>query len=84
MRDKAVAEAAGVLFPVADEVVLTAPNHPRAVRPEAIRDLVDHPRLRVAPSLREALKLLESVAPEDAVFITGSLFLVGEARSLLT
>ena len=84
MRDKAVAEAAGVLFPAADEVILTAPSHPRAVRPEAIRDLVDHPRLRVAPSLREALNLLEPVAPEGAVFITGSLFLVGEARSLLT
>ncbi|MFB3776188.1 MAG: folylpolyglutamate synthase/dihydrofolate synthase family protein [Bryobacteraceae bacterium] len=84
MRDKAVAEAAGILFPAASEVILTAPDHPRAVRPEAIRDLVDHPRLHVAPSLADALRKLEQAAPEDAVFITGSLFLVGEAKALLT
>jgi dihydrofolate synthase / folylpolyglutamate synthase len=84
MRDKAVAEAAGLLFPAADEVILTAPDHPRAVRPEAIRDLVDHPSLRVASTLQDALKLLLLASPQDAVFITGSLFLVGEARALLT
>jgi dihydrofolate synthase / folylpolyglutamate synthase len=84
MRDKAVAEAAGILFPAADQVILTAPNHPRAVRAEAIRELVDHPHLHVAASLGEALRLLEPAGAEDAVFITGSLFLVGEARELLT
>jgi dihydrofolate synthase/folylpolyglutamate synthase len=83
MRDKAVAEAAGILFPTADRVILTAPAHPRAVRPEALRGLVDHPRMDVASSLPEALRLLGEAAPEDAIFITGSLFLVGEARALL-
>ncbi len=83
MRDKAVAEAAAILFPCAREVILTAPNHPRAVRPEAIRNLVDHPRLQAAPTLAEALRLLGQASPEDAVFITGSLYLVGEARALL-
>jgi dihydrofolate synthase/folylpolyglutamate synthase len=85
MRDKAIAEAAGILFPTADRVILTAPAHPRAVRPEALLDLVDHTRLEAAPTLAEALRLLRGQAsPEDAVFITGSLFLVGEARALLT
>ena len=83
MRDKAVAEAAGILFPLADEVSLTAPDHPRAVRPEAIRGLVDHPRLRVAPSLPAALELLHQSSPDQVSFITGSLYLVGAARALL-
>jgi len=83
MRDKAISEAAGTLFPAAHQIILTAPDHPRAVRPEALRDLVDHPRLQVAPSLTEALRLVDQALPEDAVFITGSLFLVGEARALL-
>jgi dihydrofolate synthase/folylpolyglutamate synthase len=84
MRDKAVAEAAAVLFPEAAEVILTAPDHPRAVRPETLRDLVDHPKLRMVPSLRDALQVLSEAAAGDAVFITGSLYLVGEARAVLT
>lgn len=83
MRDKAVTEMAGILFPVADEVIVTAPAQPRAVRPELIRELVDHPRLRTAPRLADALRMLEEAGPLDVVFITGSLFLVGEARALL-
>ncbi len=82
-RDKAVAEVAAILFPLADEVIVTAANHPRAVRPELIRELASHPRLRLAPRLTDALRLLDGASPADAVFITGSLFLVGEARALL-
>jgi dihydrofolate synthase / folylpolyglutamate synthase len=83
MRDKAVTEVAGVLFPAAHEVILTAPDHPRAVRPELIRELVDHPRLRVASRLPQALEMVQQAPPEEAIFITGSLYLVGEARALL-
>jgi dihydrofolate synthase/folylpolyglutamate synthase len=84
MRDKAVAEMAGILFPLAHQVILTAPAQARAVRPEVLRELVDHPRLRAVPRLAEALDIVrQEAAPEDAVFISGSLFLAGEARSLL-
>ncbi len=83
MRDKAVAEMAAILFPLASEVIATAPCQPRAVRPELIRELAGHPRLRTAAGLREALAIAAEARPEDAVFITGSLFLVGEARALL-
>src|SRR5580765_3996561 len=34
MRDKAIDEVAGILFPVASELVLTAPDTPRALRPK--------------------------------------------------
>ncbi len=83
MRDKAVAEMSAILFPLAREVIATAPNQARAVRPELIREMVSHPRLRTAPRVADALELLREAAPEDVVFITGSLFLVGEARALL-
>lgn len=84
MRDKAVTEAAGHLFPLAEEVTLTAPGVPRSVRPEALASLVDHPRLRTEPDVASALRYIEqSCRPDDAVFITGSLYLVGEARALL-
>lgn len=83
MRDKAVAEMAAILFPLASEVIATAPAQPRAVRPELIRELADHPRLRTAATLAEALELLAGASPEDVAFVTGSLFLVGEARAAL-
>jgi dihydrofolate synthase/folylpolyglutamate synthase len=84
MRDKAVAEMAGTLFPLVQEVILTAPAQPRAVRPEVLRQIADHPRARVAARLDEALEIIHrEAAAEDAVFLSGSLFLVGEARGRL-
>jgi dihydrofolate synthase/folylpolyglutamate synthase len=80
MRDKSVAEITGTLFSRAARVIVTAPDQARAVRPETIRELSDHPDIRVAASLADALAQSES-APRDAVVIvTGSLFLVGEAK----
>ena len=84
MRDKAVEEMAAILFPLADRILATAPKQARAVLPETIRELTDHPHLRTAETLEEALAVLRrEAAPEDAVFICGSLFLVGEARQQL-
>ena len=80
MRDKAVAEVGGILFPLAQEAIVTAPRQARAIAPEALRGVVDHPNLRVAAHLEDAL----AIPPGDAVtFITGSLFLVAEARAIL-
>jgi dihydrofolate synthase/folylpolyglutamate synthase len=83
MRDKAVAEMAANLFPRARRVIVTAPAQARALRPETIRDLADHDSIEVAPNLPAALARAARADPGDAIFITGSLFLVGEARALL-
>jgi len=64
-------------------VIVTAPQQPRALYPEAVLQITGHPDLRTAPGLREALELMSDIRPEDAIFITGSLYLVGEARALL-
>ncbi len=79
MRDKAVAEMAALLFPFAHRVILTAPANSRAMPPESIPAsgaLITH-------TVAEALGRLTEVLPDDVVFITGSLFVVGEARALL-
>ena len=83
MRDKAVEEISGILFPRAWQVILTAPAQARALAPEAMRQVCDHPNLQVAATLEDALQLVRDAADEDAIFITGSLFLVAEARALL-
>lgn len=83
MRDKAVEEVCGILFPRAYEVIITAPQQPRSLHPDAILKLAEHPNARTAPGLKEALDLVADAGAEDAIFITGSLYLVGEARALL-
>jgi dihydrofolate synthase/folylpolyglutamate synthase len=83
MRDKAVEEVCGILFPRAQEVIATAPKQPRALHPEAILQVAEHPNIRTAPTLENALELVKDSGPDDAIIITGSLYLVGEARALL-
>jgi dihydrofolate synthase/folylpolyglutamate synthase len=84
MRDKAVEEMGAILFPLADQIIATAPAMARALRPETIRELTDHPRLRTTATLEEALAIARrEAAPDDAIFVAGSLFLVAEARRLL-
>ena len=83
MRDKAVEEVCGILFPHASEVIATAPAQPRALHPEAISALAEHPHLRIASSIAEALAMIRDGLEGDVIVITGSLYLVGEARALL-
>jgi dihydrofolate synthase / folylpolyglutamate synthase len=83
MRDKAVDEVGGILFPHAAEVIATAPRQARALAPEAIVRVSDHPSMRAVPGIEEALAQVAGVPPEDAIFIAGSLFLVAEARDIL-
>ncbi|MBZ5673265.1 MAG: bifunctional folylpolyglutamate synthase/dihydrofolate synthase [Acidobacteriia bacterium] len=81
MRDKAIDEVAGVLFPVAAELVLTAPNTSRALRPEALAEFAG--RGHIEPTVEAAIDYARThVADEDVIVITGSLFVVGEARKL--
>jgi dihydrofolate synthase/folylpolyglutamate synthase len=84
MRDKAIDEIGGILFPHAQQVIVTAPRQARALDPESIRQVAEHRDLRTAANLREALGMLKDDATaEDVIFITGSLFLVAEAREML-
>lgn len=84
MRDKAVEEMAAILFPQAGHVIVTSPAQARALRPESIRALIDRADIQLAPNIQEALALAGEARPEDAIFVAGSLFLVGEARALLS
>ncbi len=81
MRDKAIDEVAGVLFPIATELVLTAPDGARALRPEALAEFAG--RGHIEPNVEAAFLYARShAAEEDVIVITGSLFLVGEARRM--
>ena len=83
MRDKSLDEIAGVLSPLASHVIVTNPGSHRALRAEVLHRIFEHSSVQIASSVKEALSLASAAAPDDAVFVTGSLILVGEARRLL-
>ena len=83
MRDKAIDEIVGILFPRAAEVIVTAPAQARALAPESLRDMTGHSNVKVAASLPDALAMVENAGEDEVVFLTGSLYLVGQARELL-
>jgi dihydrofolate synthase/folylpolyglutamate synthase len=81
MRDKAIDEVAGVLVPLAAELVLTAPDTSRALRPKALQEFAG--RGQIEPTVEAAIAYARAnAAPEDVIVITGSLFVVGEARRM--
>jgi dihydrofolate synthase/folylpolyglutamate synthase len=84
MRDKAISEMTEILFPLAERVIATRPENPRAASPEEIQqaaartgveiDAVEDPKL--------AVKRARMLAGARAVVvITGSIYLVGEVMS---
>jgi dihydrofolate synthase/folylpolyglutamate synthase len=84
MRDKAVDEIAGALFPHAEAVIFTEPRQPRAISATLLAEMTGHLAKKIeivrdpAAALERALQLAQ---PDDAVFATGSLYLVGDLLS---
>ena len=65
---------------MADELIITAPAQTRALRAEAILQMAPHGNARIAAGVGAALAMERSC---DVLFLTGSLYLVGEARAIL-
>ena len=86
LQGKKVRAVAEELAGVQDEVILTSPETPRALPAEelwqATRDL--WPEAHRCPTAAEALVLARELAnPEDAILVTGSVYLAGEVLGLL-
>jgi dihydrofolate synthase/folylpolyglutamate synthase len=83
VRDKAVDEVAGLLFPLAARVILTQPRSTRALSAETLAQITAHhgANVEVVPEHEAALEqALAGARSEDVVFLTGSLYLVGDLR----
>jgi dihydrofolate synthase / folylpolyglutamate synthase len=86
MRDKAIAEMAEILFPLAQRVVATRPANPRSASPEEIHEAANRTGAEIesVPEVGAALNSARSSAgPKTVIVITGSIYLVGEAMQLL-
>jgi dihydrofolate synthase / folylpolyglutamate synthase len=86
LRDKAVDEIAGQLFPFVEEVVFTEPRTSRAISASQLADIAAHDAARslvISDAERAIDYALSKAAATDAIFITGSLYLVGQLRHYL-
>lgn len=83
LRDKAVDEISGILFPFAAEVIFTQPATSRAISAAQLAEIAGHhaAHFSVKPGAEDAFEqALAKAAPTDAIFVTGSLYLVGQIR----
>jgi len=88
MESKDVASMAMALFPKAKNVILTHPDNSRAMLPKNIAAMLpnglDKDHLEITATVEEALQRARDLAGSDGVIlITGSLYLVGEAKNIL-
>jgi dihydrofolate synthase/folylpolyglutamate synthase len=86
MRDKAIREIAEILFPLADRVIATHVENPRAATASEIREASKRVSIDIdeTPDVASALARARVVAgTRGLVVVTGSIYIVGEAmRSL--
>jgi dihydrofolate synthase/folylpolyglutamate synthase len=82
MADKRIEEIAEILFPIADNLVLTAIENPRAASTEMMQSIAKRfakGRILTCARSDEALKVARAqTEPNGMICITGSLYLIGE------
>ncbi len=86
MRDKPIQEIAEILFPTAEQVIVTQVSNPRAATVQELRQgasrtgAVLYAEDNISAALQRARELGK---PEGLIVVTGSIFLVGEAMSAM-
>ncbi len=88
LKDKALKEYIEIILPLADEIIITKPTVPRAAKVEDVKNIIYSidPNKKVVTikdwqqALSEALNIMKK---DDLVLVTGSLYLIAEARKFL-
>ena len=85
LGDKDYQGIISALVPLADRVVVTKPLYSRAMDVQALASEIRklHGSVETAETVEDALTMaVKAVSPDDLVLITGSLYVVGDARAL--
>lgn len=88
MRDKRLEEIGEILFPAADELVLTSIQNPRSatiemLEPTALR-FKERKEITATSSSIEAVRIARAkTSPDGLICVAGSLYLIGEIRPLV-
>jgi len=88
MKDKPIAEIANILFPSAYKIILTQTENSRAMTADEIAPFipvtVDPSNIFLTATVERALAKADDVTGENGlILVTGSLYLVGEAKKIL-
>lgn len=86
LGDKEREKVAEILLPLADEVIITKPNSPRAGNWEYLGSLVKDKGLPVTiieSPTRAVIEGFQRLHPGDMLCVTGSLYMISEARVAL-
>lgn len=89
MRDKKLSQMADILFSAADHLVVTQVDNPRSAQVVALEQLtagiLNATRVTATKSVGEAIAVaLENTPPNGLICVTGSLYLIGEAKKRLS
>jgi dihydrofolate synthase/folylpolyglutamate synthase len=83
MADKSIAEIGDILFPTANQVIVTRIASPRAAEPSAIAEASHRDVIRIENTGKALTEALRITPPDGLIVVCGSLFLVGEIRQAL-
>lgn len=89
MVDKPIIEMLGLLVPRAERIVLTQPANERAASYdkllEAMPDGISKETTFATDTVSKAIDIAKTVTPQDGIIlVTGSLYLVGEVKKILS
>ncbi len=93
MKDKEIDEIAEILFPVAENLILTEPDNPRVKSVGELKEIaskyIKADKIFSVPDVADAINSARRIAGDypaskrHLILVTGSLYLVGEAQKIL-
>ncbi len=88
MKDKDLTGIAEILFPKAANLIFTAPDNPRSMNAEELQKFApgnyNIEKIYLSENVEDAIETAKKiVSKNDLILVTGSLYLVGEARKYL-
>ena len=80
--DKDIKGICSEVYDLADEIILTKANNPRATEPKELVEYFNGKEVDIADNVKEAKELACRIGKkEDLILVCGSLFMVGEFRN---
>lgn len=87
MKDKDIGSILDQLIPVSNEVIITKADYHRSAGAELVKGFIKSGSIpiRMEERIKDAIALAKSIAcADDIICVTGSLFVVGEAKAYLS
>ena len=84
LSDKKVQEILNIITPIAEKIIVTKSLNKRACDPSKLKEMITGKEVIIKDKISEAIDYAKKAAKkQDLILITGSLFIVGEAKKHL-